>query len=344
MPRTPTQTFVNKNLHSSACSNQWLEGRDEAYKAYRRNWHEYPKNRHLSEFPLHLDIDVTNLCNLRCTMCARTILNHENALPELGYMDFGLFTSLIDQGVPLGLASIKLNFLGEPLLHPRIVDMVAYAKQAGVIDVMFNTNAMLLTPSLSEALLRAGLDSIFFSVDSVVKETLERIRVGARLETVLENIHSFLEARKRLGRAEVQVGVNMVLMEENKDELDDFLAYWRPLVDRVNWSHDHHYIFRSAGASVDECARLEEFCCAQLWQRAIVCVDGECLPCCLDAKRELSVGNAKTTPVSELWKSSPMFERLRRLHSGGDYKAVPTCRRCVFTLADIPPYMRREVE
>ncbi|MFP5223879.1 MAG: radical SAM/SPASM domain-containing protein [Acidobacteriota bacterium] len=334
MSGASASTYINRNLSHLKCSETWQNSRDERYKAYRRNWHEYPKLRHVSEFPLHLDIDITNACNLRCRMCARTILGAEGKLPPTEFMDFEFFSGLVDQGVPRGLASVKLNFLGEPLMHPRVVDMVAYAKQAGVVDVMFNTNAMLLTPERSAELLEAGLDSIFFSVDSIRKETLEYIRAGARLETVLGNIHAFLEARRLMGRQAVQVGVNMVLMEANAPELDEFLAYWTPLVDRVNWSFDHHYVFKdSAEAELATAkARLDSFCCAQLWQRLIVCVDGTCLPCCLDANRELAVGNARVTPIHEIWQHSPRYEALRRLHGQGRYQEITTCHACPFSL------------
>ena len=42
---------------------------DKGYKEYRRKWAEYPKKRVVAEFPLNVDIESTNACNLKCTMC-----------------------------------------------------------------------------------------------------------------------------------------------------------------------------------------------------------------------------------------------------------------------------------
>uniref|UniRef100_I2Q7M0 Radical SAM superfamily enzyme n=1 Tax=Desulfovibrio sp. U5L TaxID=596152 RepID=I2Q7M0_9BACT len=334
MSKTAVTTIINRNLRNFKCSEGWQNARDERYHTYRRNWHAYPTTHHVSDFPLHLDIEITNACNLRCRMCARTLLDATGDLPETGFMEFDFYTRLIDQGVSQGLASVKLNFLGEPLLHPRVADMVAYAKEAGVVEVMCNTNAMLLTPKLSRDLLAAGLDSIFFSVDSIRKKVLEHIRFGSHFETVMGNIQFFLGARQQLRKTTVQVGVNMVLMENNADELDEFLAFWKPQVDRVNWSVDQH---KASGSSTQaELARgktrLEAFCCAQLWQRLVVCVDGTCLPCCLDHRRELAVGDAYTTPIAEIWRHSPRYEVLRRLHGQGRYQDIPACHACPFSL------------
>ena len=41
--------------------------------------------------------------------------------------------------------------------------MIKYAKEAGVVDVMFNTNASLLTEKKSREIILSGVDKIFFS-------------------------------------------------------------------------------------------------------------------------------------------------------------------------------------
>jgi MoaA/NifB/PqqE/SkfB family radical SAM enzyme len=48
-----------------------------------------------------------------------------------GFMDFGLFTSIIDQ-VKDHAYDVNLFHRGEPLMHPRLADMVAYARDKGL--------------------------------------------------------------------------------------------------------------------------------------------------------------------------------------------------------------------
>ena len=53
---------------------KWEELRSPEYWEYRKNWEEYPKNGITPEFPLCINIETTNVCNLDCIMCPRTVL------------------------------------------------------------------------------------------------------------------------------------------------------------------------------------------------------------------------------------------------------------------------------
>jgi MoaA/NifB/PqqE/SkfB family radical SAM enzyme len=47
------------------------------YKEYRKKWKEYPEKRIVGEFPLHVDVESTNACNLRCVMCTRNFMTEK---------------------------------------------------------------------------------------------------------------------------------------------------------------------------------------------------------------------------------------------------------------------------
>ena len=51
----------------------------------------------------------------------------------------------LDEISEMGVPSIKLNWRGEPLLHPKLCDFISYAKNKSIIDVSINTNATTLT-------------------------------------------------------------------------------------------------------------------------------------------------------------------------------------------------------
>lgn len=333
MLKSKETVIANRGLHSHKCKKKWQQLRSHVYHEYRRNWHEYPEKQYLSPFPLHLDLDVTNACNLRCKMCARTIMIEKGNMPDIGFMDFDFVKHLIDEGASEGLASIKFSFQGEPLLHPKIVEIVTYAKKAGIIDTMINTNGMLLTSEMSKALLDGGLDNIFFSIDSAYKEIYETIRPGADYDKVVENILTFIRLRNLKEKNAVQVGVNMVVMEENKDEVDTFISQWSNIADTVNWGLDHHYVLKEKPEKTKSIkTEHDNFCCSQLWQRLIVNWDGECLPCCLDVERELVVGNAHNNSLQQIWLHSPLYKLLREKHKSGNYQDIKRCKHCSFVL------------
>lgn len=325
--------IANRGLSNHACNEDWRQLRSDAYHEYRHNWHYCPDNHHLLDFPLHLDLDITNACNLKCKMCARTIMIEKGNMQDVGFMKLDFIKGLIDQGADNGLASIKFSFQGEPLLHPEIVEMVAYAKQKDIIDTMFNTNAMLLTEDKSAALLDAGIDNIFFSIDSVFKEHHEAIRPGADYDMIVENIETFLRLKDDKKKHNVQVGVNMVVMEENEDEIDMFVDKWSQVVNTVNWGLDHHFILTKEHEKADGSYKTpNNFCCSQLWQRLIVTWEGQCLPCCLDVERKLVVGNAHTTPLQKIWLESPLYRQLRGKHSTGKFGEIERCSGCSFAI------------
>lgn len=325
MAEAKVNVVVNRGFEGSVGTEKWRFYRGESYDSYRQKWFDYPQKQYLSDFPLHLDIEVTNACNLKCPMCPRTIMIAKDTMPKIGFIDFEFYKSLIDQGAANGMASMKFNYLGEPLLHPKIVEMVAYAKDAGVIDTMINTNGVLLTEKMSEALLDAGLDNLFVSIDSANKERYEAIRVGAKFEEVVDNIKNFVSLKESKGKKHVQTRVSMVVMEENADEVETYKAQWADVVDSVGW-----------GPATDDREEIvgepiPNFCCDQLWQRLLIMWDGECIPCCVDEKREIPVGNAKTTPLKDIWLASPVYKKLREYHTSGRSQDIERCRRCPLT-------------
>src|SRR3954451_14768464 len=110
--------------------------------------------------PRELQVEVTGACNLSCRMC---LVSYR---PKLGRkqaaMPLDRLVGLLDE-LP-GLERLTLQGLGEPLLCPDLVDMVAAPKQRG-IAVGFNSNAMLLTPAIAARLVDLGLDWLHVSLD-----------------------------------------------------------------------------------------------------------------------------------------------------------------------------------
>ncbi|MBF0301235.1 MAG: hypothetical protein HQK51_21180, partial [Oligoflexia bacterium] len=149
--------LVLPNCNFTSLSGNVHSGMSDAYSYYRHCWEEYPKKFIVSPFPIHLDIEASSRCNLRCTFCDKLPLLTKK---QLGDIDYNLFCKIIDEGAAKGLQSLKLSYRGEPLLHKKIIDMVKYAKIRGVLDIYFNTNGMLLNEDVSLKLIKAGLNRI----------------------------------------------------------------------------------------------------------------------------------------------------------------------------------------
>jgi len=135
-------------------------------------------------------------------------------------MPFETFTALVDQ-LPT-MTELQLQGLGEPLMHPRFFDMVAYAAASGV-EVSTNSNLTLLTPARAERLVQSGLRRLQVSIDGATPETYERIRVRSNWQRVIANLEGLVAAKRRLGSDLPRVAMVVVVMRQNLDELADLV-------------------------------------------------------------------------------------------------------------------------
>jgi MoaA/NifB/PqqE/SkfB family radical SAM enzyme len=137
-------------------------------------------------------------------------------------MAFETFTRLVDEFDRL--EELQLQGLGEPMMHPRLFDMIAYAARRG-IKVSINSNLTLVNPTRAERCVTSGLHLLHVSIDGATPETYERIRVRGRLDKVTRGLEMILEARTRLGSERPGLVMVAVLMRQNLHELPDLVRF-----------------------------------------------------------------------------------------------------------------------
>lgn len=334
------ETKVDHNYHQlpSNRTSAWEQAMPPEYWAYREKWENWPKQHITGPVPIHLDIEATSNCNLKCTMCPRTDMVNDGTFWDVNNFDLDLYKRLIDEAAALGLCSLKFNYLGEPLMNPHLVEMITYAKKRGVVDVMFNTNATLLTERISKKLIASGLDKLFFSFDSPNREHYNEIRINAEYDKTLRNIKRFMKLRDEMGSVKPFTRVSMVRMQENEHEWLEFKALFEPIVDAVAYvDYIEHANQSSEGRVLHQItppkAPNKKFCCPQLWQRMFVHPDGVVSVCCVDSARELTVGNIQGRTIQEIW-NGPGYQKLRELHATGRIDEIPACANCHLALLD----------
>ena len=326
----PNATFaeIRKNPNEKM---EWEKYRSKEYWEYRKNWEEYPKKGITPEFPLCINIETTNVCNLDCIMCPRTVLLARGTFADIGMMEFDFYRKLIDEGEKYKLPSVKLMFLGEPLAHPDLGKQIKYAKEAGVLDVIFNTNATLLTKEKSHEILEAGIDGIFFSFDSMDPDTFNKIRLGADYEKVMKNIHNFLDIKEKYGYKHVATRTSMTIIEQGVDDLDSFKNYWLDYVDSVGFGI---YYDVNEDESYKDSPYNPNFSCAQPFQRLFIMWDGIATPCCVDENRYYKLGNAHEESIYDIWHGTKA-KHLRKAQTNKCYKDIDICSRCYFPFTEL---------
>ena len=297
-------------------------GFDPAFWFYRLRWNWYPKLGIVPRAPIHLDIEITNTCNLRCIMC----VHGQGTVKNQGLMDVAFAKNLVDQAVEMKVASIKFNWRGEATLHKALPELIRYAKDRGIIDVQLNTNGTLLKDGLILELIKSGLDRIIFSLDAATKEVYERIRVGAKFEDVTGAIRKTFEIRKKLNRIKPFIRVQMVRMKGNENEESLFIKQWSIFSDEIRLNDVTN---RGQGDNLfcgDKMA-VGRIRCTQPWQRMVITWDGRVYPCCVDYFERWQVGDARKERLADIWKG-PGMKRMREEQKKMHLDMIEPCKSC----------------
>ena len=174
--------------------------------------------QHSSDHLARVYIEPTNQCNLECRTCIRNVWDE-----PLGVMQWEVFERILS-GIRAfsPIPTIFLGGFGEPLVHPKLIEMIRLGKESGC-SVELITNGILLTEHISEQLVETGLDVLWISIDGVTPESYADVRLGASLPTVLNNLDSLLRIRERGYKMKPQVGIACVAMKRNIHELPELI-------------------------------------------------------------------------------------------------------------------------
>lgn len=152
--------------------------------------------------PAVVDIELTSRCNAKCSFCPRDRTPHQGLISE------PTFTAALRRAVEYRDALVEfqklrpgyfdtrndtiwLSFcgMGEPLLHPRVVDYVGRVASTGLRPII-NTNGALLSPGTAEELMEAGLAMACLNVGEIDHE-YEAV-YGLPFERTRTNVEHFL--------------------------------------------------------------------------------------------------------------------------------------------------------
>jgi radical SAM protein with 4Fe4S-binding SPASM domain len=146
-------------------------------------------------------MELTNVCNFHCTFCPDEIMERKRG--KMSYEEACRIFDMIAEGKDkLGpLYPVKLHQMGEPTLHYRLVDIVAYAESKG-IPIELNTNCSMLTPELVDGLYQAGLTNLILSYQTPDEEsfkTRKAINEKLTFDIYMEKVRMAVERKVVLG-------------------------------------------------------------------------------------------------------------------------------------------------
>ncbi len=252
---------------------------------------------------LSANFEVTNRCNIRCTICP---------------VNRGMRRARATQSLPAFEKFLELNpgleFLllfqwGEPLLVGELPDMIRLASDRGVAT-MITTNGTLLTEEWSGRLLDAGLCRLTLSVDGDAAS--HRAIRGVELEPLRRNLERLRRMRDERGSA-LGIDVSMVVNAATERAWPEVRGSWRGIADRIQ-------------AIPQFFSRPRRHPCREPSRGSLVVLaDGRVTVCCADPEGEATVGQMTEAPLQEILNNERM-RAFRRAHFQRRFPAL--CRDC----------------
>ncbi len=181
-------------------------------------YYKYTKSTKVA-YPSTIMLELTNRCNLACTICPREYEYGKNM--DEGSMDTAQAKRVIDEIYPY-LDSIGLTGMGETFLYKNLQEIVDYIKNKnkGII-ISVSTNAVL--PNFIENVKKVidKIDTIQISIDGI-NEIYNAIRINSNFSALDKNIKLLAEMCRNTS---TDLMLNMVVTKENYTAMSDLVKY-----------------------------------------------------------------------------------------------------------------------
>jgi radical SAM protein with 4Fe4S-binding SPASM domain len=251
-------------------------------------------------------------------------------------MSLKLYKKCVDDmaGFKGKIKVLRFVGIGEPLLHKDIVEMVSYTSSRKIADkIEMLTNAALLTPKMSDALLSAGLSRLVISLQGTSAEKYKQVSgVDIDFDGLVENLKYFFEHK---GNAELYIKIIDCGLE-GEDDKKRFYELFGDICDTiaVEYAVPIHTGVEYEGLLKQKVALFTQFglpvgevkICPQPFFTMQINPDGKVVPC-YSFEYPQVLGDCNNQSVCEIWNGSE-FRRFRRMMLDGAKNVCGTCRDC----------------
>jgi len=257
-------------------------------------------------------VEITNNCNLSCDFCIKNKRNRK-------FMTKEEFTIILSKLKPV-TNYLYFHVLGEPLLHPEINNFIDIASNEYNYKINITTNGYLidriknnkniniLNISLHsynpkyKLTLHEYLDNIFYKIDKLIKNNT---KVNLRLWVdnkeninIINYINTYYKTNIKLEKCKIKDNLYL-----------DISSYFI-------WPDLENNYYSEVGK------------CYGLIDHFGILVDGTIVPCCLDSKGDINLGNIYKDDIEKVLNS----DICKQMISGfkNNKKIQELCKHCKF--------------
>lgn len=292
-----------------------------------------------------LQLEVTSACSHRCVFCPNQMSRRKKQA-----MDYAFARRIISECAAfLGKDKrICFHMNGEPMLYPKLPELVALAREEGYDYIFLTTNGSLATPARLDALFRAGLDSIKFSINAGTRESYKAIHGADDFEKAIAAVKYASMWRKK-EKSPLRIYVSCVGTRENKSELKGLHALLSPYADEIlfyypSYAGQQQKTMKALHTDLEDLG-LKTFSIrhtapyAVLFNSINVTAEGYLATCCSTGEDlRLAVEDLHEMPVKDAWLGARM-EAIRKKHMAKDLSHTP-CASCVCHV----PYEKERID
>lgn len=286
--------------------------------------------------PYLVQIFPVYACNFKCNYCLHSVeQNKRRFVSDRKVMDFDIYKKTIDdlQQFPNKLKMLRFAATGEPLLHPKLPEMISYAKMQGIaesIDVV--SNGALLTKELSDRLITTGLDWLRISIQGVSSQKYKEIsNVDIDVEQLASQIRYFFE-----NKIDTKVYIKIIDIDLSEEEKNQFFTLFEPISDRIAIEYlvpatEHIDYSKISQREMENTQNgnniLDAVVCPQPFYMMQINPDGNVIPCCAMETPYIS-GSVEKSSLLSIWNGSPLKE-FQKMHLEKKKSDNEICAECV---------------
>lgn len=305
-------------------NNLWILGKrnkiiDILYSIYRqifnRFYWDFPSVVPLPNHPHHVDIELTNNCNLSCPHCFGRINERSH-----GEMNPSLFKKIIQEMDGYPFCHLHLCGQGEPAMHSNfklLVDCLYPMK----MKVSITTNGLLFEKYTPDKILEMNIDLINVSVDGYDEISYGKHRPGGNYNRLKANLKHFHETRrsKNLQYPKIRIANVLFPNEMTTERIERFKKTWIQYSDMVVFTT----LIPAASQTIDG---FEQ--CTNTFFSINVRWDGR-VPLC-GYSNDIWIGDSSLLPLRKVFKCKKRKE-IQNYHLHKNFHLIKFCKTCFFT-------------
>ena len=255
-------------------------------------------------------IEITNNCNLNCNFCIKNKRKNE-------FITIEKFNTLLDR-IKNNTNYLYFHVLGEPLMHPKINELINIASKNFSINI--TTNGYLINRIKNNTNIRQ-INISLHSYDEKYNISLKKY-----LDNIFNTIDNFNNTYISL-RLWVKNKYNNEIIDYINNKYNINIGY-----DVKNYRINNHIFINNfhefIWPDLNNKYYNEIGKCYALKDHIAILVDGTIVPCCLDSEGIINLGNIYNTDLNSIMNSNRVVTMLNNFCN--NIKCEELCKHCNF--------------